>query len=252
MLAIERRNAILAKLATDGKVIVSDLSVEFNVTEETIRRDLEKLDKEGLAKKTYGGAIVLETHGADLPFNVRKRVNANLKENIAQKIAELISDGDSIILDSSTTAISVTKYIKNRENLTLITNSVEILLELSDKSGWKILSTGGKLKNGSLALVGASAEQMIRDYHVHIAVCSSKGIDMNMGISDSNEEDACMKKAIFSAADRKILAIDSTKFNRRSFVKVFSVSDVDTVVTDEKPSDEWIEFFEKNQVELIY
>ena len=252
MLAIERRNAILAKLATDGKVIVSDLSTEFNVTEETIRRDLEKLDKEGLAKKTYGGAIVLETHGADLPFNVRKRVNANLKENIAQKIAELISDGDSIILDSSTTAISVTKYIKNRENLTLITNSVEILLELSDKSGWKILSTGGKLKNGSLALVGASAEQMIRDYHVHIAVCSSKGIDMNMGISDSNEEDATMKKAIFSSADRKILAIDSTKFNRRSFVKVFSVSDVDTVVTDEKPSDEWIEFFEKNQVELIY
>ena len=252
MLAIERRNAILAKLATDGKVIVSDLSVQFNVTEETIRRDLEKLDKEGLAKKTYGGAIVLESHGADLPFNVRKRVNADLKENIAQKIADLICDGDSIILDSSTTAICVTKYIKNRENLTLITNSVEILLELSDKSGWNILSTGGKLKNGSLALVGASAEQMIRDYHVHIAVCSSKGIDMNMGISDSNEADACMKKAIFSSADRKILAIDSTKFNRRSFVKVFSVSDVDTVVTDEKPSDEWIEFFEKNQVELIY
>ena len=252
MLAIERRNAILAKLATDGKVIVSDLSTEFNVTEETIRRDLEKLDKEGLAKKTYGGAIVLDSHGADLPFNVRKRVNATLKENIAQKIADLIRDGDSIILDSSTTAISVTKYIKNRENLTLITNSVEILLELSDKSGWKILSTGGKLKNGSLALVGSSAEQMIRDYHVHIAVCSSKGIDMNMGISDSNEEDATMKKAIFSSADRKILALDRTKFNRRSFVKVFSVSDVDTVVTDEKPSDEWIEFFEKNQVELIY
>ncbi len=252
MLAIERRNAILAKLATDGKVIVSDLSVQFNVTEETIRRDLEKLDKEGLAKKTYGGAIVLDSHGADLPFNVRKRVNANLKETIAQKIADLICDGDSIILDASTTAIGVTKYIKNRENLTLITNSVEILLELSDKSGWNILSTGGTLKNGSLALVGASAEQMIRDYHVHIAVCSSKGIDMNMGISDSNEEDVCMKKAIFSAADRKILAIDSTKFNRRSFVKVFSVSDVDTVVTDEKPSDEWIEFFEKNQVELIY
>ncbi|MBQ3490515.1 MAG: DeoR/GlpR transcriptional regulator [Clostridia bacterium] len=252
MLAIERRNAILAKLATDGKVIVSDLSAQFNVTEETIRRDLEKLDKEGLAKKTYGGAIVLDSHGADLPFNVRKRVNANLKETIAQKIADLICDGDSIILDASTTAIGVTKYIKNRENLTLITNSVEILLELSDKSGWNILSTGGTLKNGSLALVGASAEQMIRDYHVHIAVCSSKGIDMNMGISDSNEEDVCMKKAIFSAADRKILAIDSTKFNRRSFVKVFSVSDVDTVVTDEKPSDEWIEFFEKNQVELIY
>ena len=166
MLAIERRNAILAKLATDGKVIVSDLSAEFNVTEETIRRDLEKLDKEGLAKKTYGGAIVSETHAADLPFNVRKRMNANLKESIAQKIADLIDDGDSVILDASTTAICVTKYIKNRENLTLLTNSVEILLDLADKSGWNIISTGGRLKNGSLALVGAPAEKMIRSYHV--------------------------------------------------------------------------------------
>ena len=135
MLAIERRNAILAKLATDGKVIVSDLSEEFQVTEETIRRDLEKLDKEGLAKKTYGGAVVLDSHGADLPFNVRKRVNANFKEIIAQKIAGMIHDGDTVMLDASTTAISVTKYIKNRENITLVTNSVEILLELADKPG---------------------------------------------------------------------------------------------------------------------
>ena len=252
MLAIERRNAILAKLATDGKVIVSDLSEEFNVTEETIRRDLEKLDKEGLAKKTYGGAIVSETHGQDLPFNVRKRVNANLKEAIAQKIAELISDRDSIILDASTTAICVTKYIKNKENITLLTNSVEILLDLADKSGWNILSTGGSLKNGSLALVGASAEKTIRSYHVDIAVCSSKGIDMRMGISDSNEKDAQIKEAIFTAADKKILAIDSTKFDKRSFVSVGDIRDIDIVVTNEKPSDEWIEFFRKHQIELIY
>lgn len=252
MLAIERRNAILAKLATDGKVIVSDLSEEFNVTEETIRRDLEKLDKEGLAKKTYGGAVVLETHAADLPFNVRKRVNATLKETIAQKIADMIHDGDSIMLDASTTAICVTKYIKNRENITLLTNSVEILLDLADKSGWNILSTGGTLKNGSLALVGASAEKMIRGFHVDIAVCSAKGIDMSMGISDSNEKDAQIKEAIFSAADKKILAIDSTKFDKCSFVRVCDVKDVDILVTDERPSDEWIGFFGENQVELVY
>jgi DeoR/GlpR family transcriptional regulator of sugar metabolism len=252
MLAIERRNAILAKLATDGKVIVSDLSEEFNVTEETIRRDLEKLDKEGLAKKTYGGAIVSEAHGQDLPFNVRKRVNANLKEAIAQKIAELISDGDSIIMDASTTAICVTKYIKSKENITLLTNSVEILLDLADKSGWNILSTGGSLKNGSLALVGSSAEKMIRSYHVDIAICSAKGIDMNMGITDSNERDAQIKEAIFSASDKRILAIDSTKFDKRSFVKVGDLRDIDIIVTNERPSDEWIEFFKKNQVELIY
>lgn len=252
MLAIERRNAILAKLATDGKVIVSDLSEEFQVTEETIRRDLEKLDKEGLAKKTYGGAVVLDNHGADLPYNVRKRVNANFKEVIAQKIAEMIHDGDTIMLDASTTAISVTKYIKSRENITIVTNSVEILLDLADKPDWNILSTGGMLKKGSLALVGPSAEKMIRGFHVDIAVCSSKGIDMNMGISDSNEKDAQIKEAIFSAADRRILAIDSSKFDKCSFVKVSDVRDIDVLVTNEKPSDAWISYCKEKHVELIY
>ncbi len=252
MLAIERRNAILAKLATCGKVIVSDLSEEFQVTEETIRRDLEKLDKEGLAKKTYGGAVVLDNHGTDLPYNVRKRVNANFKEVIAQKIAEMIHDGDTIMLDASTTAISVTKYIKQKDNITIVTNSVEILLDLADKSDWNILSTGGTLKKGSLALVGPSAEKMIRGFHVDLAVCSAKGLDMTMGISDSNEKDAEIKEAIFQAADRRILAIDSSKFDRCSFVKVSDVRDIDVLVTNEKPSDAWISYCKEMGVELIY
>ncbi len=252
MLAIERRNAILAKLATDGKVIVSDLSEEFQVTEETIRRDLEKLDKEGLAKKTYGGAVASDNHGADLPYNVRKRVNANFKEVIAQKIAEMIHDGDTIMLDASTTAISVTKYIKQKDNITIVTNSVEILLDLADKSDWNILSTGGTLKKGSLALVGPSAEKMIRGFHVDLAVCSAKGIDMSMGISDSNEKDAQIKEAIFQAADRKILAIDSSKFDRCSFVKVSDVRDIDVLVTNERPSDAWLSYCKEHDIELVY
>ena len=105
MLAIERRNAILAKLNTQGKVIVTDLSREFDVTEETIRRDLEKLDNEGLAKKTYGGAVINQNLNIDLPFNVRKRANVELKQKIAEKIAEMIHDGDYIMLDASSTAI---------------------------------------------------------------------------------------------------------------------------------------------------
>ena len=252
MLAIERRNAILSKLASDGKVIVSDLSQEFNVTEETIRRDLEKLDNEGLAKKTYGGAIVVEGHGTDLPFSVRKKVNVELKENIAQQIADMIDDGSYLMLDASSTAIRVTKYIKNKNNLTIVTNSVEILLDLADKSGWNVFSTGGSLKNGSLSLVGASAEKMIRGFHVDLAICSCKGLDMSMGISDSNEKDAQIKQAIFAAADKKILAVDSTKFNKCSFVKVSDLKDIDVLVTDRKPTEGWIEHLRENNVEVVY
>ena len=252
MLAIERRNAILAKLNAEGKVIVTDLSREFDVTEETIRRDLEKLDNEGLATKTYGGAVANQNLNIDLPFNVRKRANVELKQKIAEKIAEMIHDGDYIMLDASSTAIYIAKCISNLKNITLITNSVEILVELADKSNWKILSTGGSLKKGALSLVGASAERMIRGFHVDLAVCSSKGIDMNMGVTDSNEKDSEIKQAIFGAANRKILAVDSTKFDKISFVHVCDLSDIDTVVTDKAPSERWIEYFKDREVELVY
>ncbi len=252
MLAIERRNAILSKLSAEGKVIVADLSREFDVTEETIRRDLEKLDKEGVVKKTYGGAIANESLNTDLPFNVRKRTNVLQKQQIAEKIADLIHDGDYIMLDASSTAIFVVKSIKNRKNITLVTNSVEILLELADKTDWNVLSTGGALKKGALALVGTSAERMIRGFHVDLAVCSSKGVDLNMGITDSNEKDSEIKQAIFAAADRKILAVDSSKFDKISFVKVCETRDVDTIVTDSKPSDRWVEHLKENNVDLIY
>lgn len=252
MLAIERRNAILAKLNTHGKVIVTDLSREFDVTEETIRRDLEKLDNEGLAKKTYGGAVINQNLNIDLPFNVRKRANVELKQKIAEKIAEMIHDGDYIMLDASSTAILVTKFILDRKNITLITNSVEVMLELADKSDWNIFSTGGLLKKGALSLVGASAERMISSFHVDLAVCSSKGIDLNVGVTDSNESDSEIKRAIFGAANRKILAVDSTKFDKISFVRVCDISDVDTIVTDSQPSERWIEYFKDKDVELVY
>ena len=252
MLAIERRNTILARLSLEGKVIVSDLAREFDVTEETIRRDLEKLDKEGLAKKTYGGAVANQNSNTDLPYSVRKRANVERKQHIAEKIGEMIHDGDRIMLDASSTAIFVAKIIKSRKNITLITNSVEILLELADKDGWNILSTGGALREGALSLVGMSAEKMIRGFHVDLAVCSCKGIDMNMGITDSNERDSEIKQAIFAAADRKVLAVDGTKFDKISFVHVCDCGEVDTVVTDSQPSERWVEYLKNKQVELIY
>lgn len=252
MLAIERRNAIISRLNMDGKVIVTDLAQEFGVTEETIRRDLEKLDNEGLAKKTYGGAVANKSLNIDLPSSVRKRANVELKQRIAEKIALMINDGDYVMADASSTAMYVIKCIKHRKNITLITNSVEILYELSDHNDWNILSTGGTLKPGALSLVGSTAEKMIRDFHVDIAICSCKGVDINAGITDSNEKDSQMKQAIFSAAGRKVLAIDSTKFDRIAFTKVCDLGDVDVIVTDSRPSDKWIEYLDDCKTELVY
>ena len=252
MLAIERRNAILSKLVVEGKVLVSDLSKEFEVTEETIRRDLEKLDNEGLVHKTYGGAVKNENMNLDLPFQVRKQKNVEGKQKIAGLIAEMIDDGAHIMLDSSTTALCVIKQIINKKNITIITNSIEILLELCNKPDWNIISTGGTLKEGGLALVGYQAEKTLSNFHVDLAICSCKGIDIELGITDSNERDASIKNIIFESASKKILAVDSSKFDRVSFVKVCNFSSVDVVVTECEPDLRWKNYFADNDVELKF
>ena len=251
MLALERRNIIIERLNTDGKVVVATLSQEFGVTEETIRRDIEKLSNEGLAVKTYGGAVsnAMQTN-AELPYNIRKKSNIDLKQKIAETVASMIKDGDRIMLDASSTAIYVARQIKSKKNITVITNSVEILFELADKTGWTILSTGGSLREGAFSLFGSAAEKMIRDHYVDYAICSAKGIDSRMGISDSNEKDAEMKKAIFNAASTRILALDSTKFDKISFIKVCDLKEIDVIVTDKDPGETWKKRFNENGVTL--
>lgn len=252
MLAIERRKEILSRLEAEGKVLVSELAKSFDVTEETIRRDLEKLDREGLASKTYGGAVSKHTATLDLPYKIRIGVNVEEKQKIADTVASMISDGDRIMVDASSTAIYVIKKLKEKKNLTVITNSVVILLELADKSDWTVLSTGGNLKEGSLSLTGSSAEKMIRSYHVDAAICSCKGVDMEIGVTDSNERDTLIKQAMFASAEKKILAADTHKLNKKSFVRVCEFQDIDVLVTDEKPSDAWCDFCMKQGVENVY
>ena len=252
MLAIERRREILARLGADGKVIVSELARDFDVTEETIRRDLERLDKEGLVSKTYGGAVSKQNLSPDLPYNIRETVNVEQKQIIADKVVDLIRDGERIMLDSSSTALYVVKKLKKRNNLTVITNSVKILIELADKSDWTVLSTGGMLKKNGLSLTGSSAEKMIGSFHVDTAICSCRGLDMELGVTDSNENDGLIKTAMFASAERRILIIDDTKFDRKSFVKVCAPDQVDLLVTNAAPSDAWIGFCNDKNIQLIY
>lgn len=252
MLAIERRREILSRLDTDGKVIVAELARDFAVTEETVRRDLERLDKEGLASKTYGGAVAIQNNALDLPYKIRFGVNVEQKQKIAETVATLIRDGEKIMVDGSSTAIYIIKKLKSKKNITVITNSVEILLELADKSDWTVLSTGGLLKEGALALTGSSAERMISSYHVDTAICSCKGVDTELGVTDSNEKDTLIKQAMFSSAERTILAVDNGKLDKKSFVRVCNLKDIDILVTDSKPSEKWIEHCKSLKVEYIY
>lgn len=252
MLALERRNLILEKLQEEKRVVVSELSQQFQVSEETIRRDLEKMEKEGVAIKSYGGAVLNETTSIDMPFNVRKKENVAGKQKIAELVADQIHNGEHIILDASSTAVFIAKAIKDKENLTVITNSIEIMIELSDVSDWNIICSGGTLKEGYLALVGPKTAEGFNSFNAEKAIFSCKGIDMEKGITDGNELFSYTKQMMMKSAKETILVIDNSKFDKVAFSKLCDANAVDTVITDEKPDDKWITFFERHNIKCIY
>ena len=241
MLAIERRNEILEKLQTDRRVVVSELSQIYDVSEETIRRDLEKLVNDGFAIKSYGGAVINENMNIDLPFNIRKNRNIVGKQHIAELISDMINDGDSIMMDASSTAVYIAKRLQEKGKKNLI-----------DVQDWKIISTGGESRDGSFALVGHQTDRMLRCYHVDKTIISSKGIDVSAGITDSDDLHANNKRTMLKAAKEKILAIDSSKFDKIAFTEIGSLSDITTVITDKKPESRWLQEFEKIGVKCVY
>lgn len=252
MLAVERRSLILEKLQDEKKVVVSELSALFDVSEETIRRDLDRLDKDGLAIKSYGGAILNENTSFDMPFNVRKKRNMQGKQVIAEIVDGLIQEGEHIIVDPSTTAVAIVKTLKSRKRLTVITNSIEVLVELADVSGWDIISTGGTLRESYLALVGPKAMDGISSFNAEKVILSCKGIDMEKGITDANEMFSQVKQTMLKSAKQRILAVDYTKFGNVAFSQICDLASIDMVVTDIRPSDEWMGYFAEKGIECLY
>ena len=230
----------------------SELSQLYDVSEETIRRDLDKLEKEGLAIKSYGGAVINEDVSIDLPFNVRKNQNVTGKQKMAELAASLVKDGDHIFLDASTTAVFVAKALKEKERLTVITNSMEILLELADVSGWNIISTGGVMKEGYLAFLGSKTDESIRSYYVDKVIFSCKALDLEWGIMESQEAFGSTKRAMIGSGRKKILVVDSSKFDQTAFSVAGSMKEVDIIVTDKEPTERWKKHFEKFNVKCLY
>ena len=260
MLALERRNLILEKLQEDKKVVVSLLSRQFGVSEETIRRDLDKLEKEGYAKlesdgfaiKSYGGAVLNENSNVDMPFGIRKNKNVSAKQKIAELAAKLVDDDDQIMLDASTTAVFIARALKQKSRLTVVTNSIEVLLELADISGWNVISTGGKLKEGYLALLGYNAQVGVERYCADKLFLSCKGLDIFRGFMDSQEAFAQVKQSMIRSAREIYLVVDNSKFEQGAFCKIGDFGILSGIITDREPEQEWQEFFREQGIRCYY
>ncbi|MFO3903874.1 DeoR/GlpR family DNA-binding transcription regulator [Enterobacter hormaechei] len=252
MAAKDRIQAIKQMVASDKKVAVSHLSSLFQVTEETIRRDLEKLEDEGYLTRTYGGAVLNASALSDnVHFYKRAKSRYEEKQIIAHNALPFIKNKTTMAVDASSTAMELLKLLKERNDLTLLTNSAEAIHELA-QSDVNVVSTGGELNKNTLSFQGRITKEIISRYHVDIMVLSCKGLDMESGALDSNEAEAEIKKTMIRQATEVALLVDHSKFDRKAFVQLIDLSHINYLITNKEPAAEWIAFCKQNNIQLVY
>lgn len=246
MLAEERRQEILRLLDNKDSVHVSDLSKTLDVTEETIRRDLDVLDKRKLLKRIHGGAVPLVSNNKnELSFNIRQNKKIKEKKQIATKAIKLIAEGDTIFLDASSTSLFLAKELKKTQNITVVTNSIRIIFELSDLNNITVISTGGILRPNSLSFVGPLANETLKKYFADKIFASCKGISVNYGATDSNELEIEVKQNMIKQSKKLIILSDHSKVNEIGLTQFASIEEIDTLITDELVDKNSLKNFEK-------
>ncbi len=250
MLGIERRKKIMQQLNEHQKVYVQDLSRLFNVTDETIRRDLEKLEQQNLVKRCYGGAVINDHTSQDISFLKRIDINIASKRHIAKKAEFLVNDGDTLMIDASTTCLALLRHLRNKKKLTIITNSIIVINEFVN-GDYNIISTGGNLRAHSYALIGKTACDTLKKYYVDTAIISCKALDMTRGIMESNEPESIIKQQMIAQSQKSILLADSTKFDKTAFTHTCELDEMDYIITDKEPEKEWMDFIKEKDIKVI-
>lgn len=236
----ERQRKITNLVEKNGSARVSELSKDFRVSEETVRRDLEKLETDGFVNRIHGGAVKRSIEeGVEIPVLNRQETHTEEKEMIAKKAASFIEDGDIVAVDASTTVLQMTKYLKNKK-LTVITNSIPVTLDLVKQEGIEVILIGGYVSEGSMSLVGNFAEKVIQDYHVDKFFFSCMGVDIKRGVSEIHEAQALLKKQLIDISEQLFLLADYSKFGVKSLIGLCDLYDVDYLITDNKVSIEKI------------
>lgn len=235
--AKSRRDRIAQRVRTDREVGFAELAAEFDVSEMTIRRDVESLEMLGLVRRVVGGAIALSRKDSEPSFATRVANAAEEKRHIADAVADLIGPAETLILDSGSTALAVARSLRGRGlGLTIVTPSLLAALELVDEADTTVVLTGGELRPGELSLIGPAAEDTLGNYNCDTFVMGVAGIDGERGISDYHQSESRVKRAASRRADRVVVAADKSKLGRVTFVSIAALAEVDVIITD-GPSD---------------
>ncbi|WP_028866321.1 transcriptional repressor AgaR [Psychromonas hadalis] len=249
--AIERRMEIVNIVNQNGKARVEDLAKKFNVSSVTIRSDLSFLEKNGYVIRSHGAAIPNSGVIAELSVQEKRRQNVGVKSFIAQAAAKLISNGDTVILDSGTTTREIASSLKNLENVVVMTSGLDVAMELVSAPGVDVLMSGGVLRKNALSFSGSQAEASLKNYRFDKVFLGVDGFDLRAGITTHNEQEASLNRLMCEVSEQVIAVTDSTKFGRRSCYMIREFGNIDILVTDANIPEEYLQSLRDMKVEVI-
>lgn len=229
----ERHRVILDIITEKGAATVSELCEQFQVSDMTIRRDLSMLERSGLVRRIYGGAVSARSRSFEPPFLTRAQESQTAKEAIGAYAATLVNEGDSIALDVGTTTLAMAQNLSRLRAITVLTASLPIVNVLVEYSDIQLILAGGILRREEQSMIGAVAEQTFQRFHVDKVFIGVAGVDLDAGLTEYNIDDARVKEHLIRSGQRRILLVDSGKLGRKKFASVAALSMIHEIVTDD-------------------
>ncbi len=252
MLSAERKLQIAKMINKNGRIKTSELSSIFSVSEMTVLRDLASLEKEGVLKRVYGGALAFNDSTHEISSTFREMIHPQEKDAIALKAVDLVAQGSTLFMDGSTTTLALAKKLTGKDTLTVVTNGLEAVNALKSNEHIQVFATGGELNALTWGFYGLAAENFLKEVYVDLCFISAAGISLHAGITEQNHQNIALKKIIMGQASKVILLIDSSKFGKVTLNRVCHWGHINTIITDKKPEKHYLDFFEQKGIGVIY
>ncbi|CAI1774117.1 HTH-type transcriptional repressor glcR [Serratia quinivorans] len=248
---LKRRELIIDQLCREGSVRVEQLSTQFSVSSVTIRSDLRQLEKSGCAVRAYGGAMLNKQFAFDRPLQDKGRLNRDVKYAIACAAAELVNDGDAIILDSGSTTSQMAQQLVGKKDLVVMTNALNIAFELANNEQVDLMVVGGSVRRKSWSLYGPAAEQHMRQFRFDKLFLGVDGFDLQSGITTPDPGEAQLNRAMCDVAREVIAVADASKFGRTSFCMIREIGQIQRLVTDSRIPESYLHALNHLGVDVI-
>jgi DeoR/GlpR family transcriptional regulator of sugar metabolism len=251
MSTLGRRYAIRGLLAERGEVGIAELAAELAVSEMTIRRDLEELEDQGVARRVRGGAISTVSRSYEPPLAARVNEAREAKHRIARAAAAYIEYGETAILDVGSTTQELARCLRGRGGLTIVTPSVNAAVELAGDPTMRVILTGGIVRPGELSLIGDLAERTFAQLNCDVLFLGVGGIHAEKGLTEYNLDDTRVKRAAIQAASRKVALADESKLDRVCLATIASLSEIDVLITDAAADHHLLDVVRETGVEVV-